>query len=296
MRGTKPTPSLIRIIPALVHIQAHLDQDLSLDLLADEVRLSKYHFHQLFRRVTGETPKSYVDRLRLERAAVQLRIRRAAVLEIALECGYRNHETFSRAFRARFAMSPRDYRQQWSRRENDKRSARFQRATSEAQYAKLSTTRIVRLARMIVAFIRHLGPYERVAADDFKRLTAWTAGAESVANLRCSWASRTMRRASRRPRRFGSTAVFKFQKRSMPTAISPASGLRAASTPSPITWARGTCNQPTLQFSNVFGPTPRWKSSGCRRSKSTRRLGLASATDLAQVSIAIPVKSRRTIN
>jgi AraC family transcriptional regulator len=172
--GTKPTPSLNRIIPALVHIQAHLDQDLSLDLLADEARLSKYHFHRLFRRVTGETPKSCVDRLRLERAAVQLRIRRAAVLEIALECGYQNHETFSRAFRARFAMSPRDYRQQWSRRETDNRSAQLPSATSEAPDAELSTTRIVRLARMIVAFIRHLGPYERVTAGHFKRLTAWT--------------------------------------------------------------------------------------------------------------------------
>jgi AraC family transcriptional regulator len=174
VRETKPTPSLLRIIPALVHIQTHLDQDLSLDLLADEARLSKYHFHQLFRRVTGETPKSCVDRLRLERAAVQLRIRRATVLEIALECGYQNHETFSRAFRARFGMSPRDYRQQWSRREDDYRSARFQRPLSEAQCAKLSATRIVRLARMIVAFIRQVGPYERVAASYFKRLTAWT--------------------------------------------------------------------------------------------------------------------------
>lgn len=174
MRGTKPTPSQIRIIPALIHIQAHLDQDLSLDLLADEVRLSKYHFHQLFRRATGETPKSCVDRLRLERAAVQLRIRRATVLEIALESGYRNHETFSRAFRAQFAMSPRDYRQQWSRRENDKRSAQFQDTTSQAQYPKLSSTRIVRLARTIVAFIRQVGPYERVAAGYFKRLTTWT--------------------------------------------------------------------------------------------------------------------------
>ena len=173
MRGTKPTPSLIRIMPALIHIQTHLDQDLSLDLLADEVQLSKYHFHQLFRRVTGETPKCYVDRLRLERAALQLRIRQATVLEIALECGYRNPETFSRAFRAQFAMSPREYRQRWSRRENDKRSMRFQRATSEKQFAKLSTTRIVRLARMTVAFVRQLGPYERVEAGDFKRLTAW---------------------------------------------------------------------------------------------------------------------------
>src|SRR5262245_57406305 len=69
--------SLTRIIPALIHIQAHLDQDLTLDRLADESELSKYHFHKLFHKATGETPKSYVDRLRLERAAIQLRIRRA---------------------------------------------------------------------------------------------------------------------------------------------------------------------------------------------------------------------------
>jgi AraC family transcriptional regulator len=160
-------------MPALIHIQAHLDQDLSLDLLADEVRLSKYHFHQLFRRVTGETPKSFVDRLRLERAALQLCIRQATVLEIALECGYQNHETFSRAFRSHFDMSPSEYRQQCSRRTNDKRSTRFQRATSESRYARLSKTRNVRLARISVAFIRHLGPYERVAAGYFNRLTAW---------------------------------------------------------------------------------------------------------------------------
>jgi len=64
-------------------------------------------------------------------------------------------------------MSPRDYRQHWSRRQNDKQSARSLRTTSAAPYAQLSTTRIVRLARMIVAFIRQLGPYEQVAADDF---------------------------------------------------------------------------------------------------------------------------------
>jgi transcriptional regulator GlxA family with amidase domain len=98
MRGQKATP-LNRIVPALVHIQAHLDQDLSLELLADRVQLSKYHFHRVFRHATGETPKSYVERLRLEWAAVQLRIRHVPVLDLALECGYRNHETFSRAFR-----------------------------------------------------------------------------------------------------------------------------------------------------------------------------------------------------
>jgi AraC family transcriptional regulator len=135
--GKEAMPPLTRIIPALVHIQAHLDQDLSLDALAGHVGLSTYHFHELFQSATGETPKSYVERLRLEWAAVQLRIRRVAVVDVALECGYRNHETFSRAFRRRFLTSPREYRKQWFRLERDTR------------------------------------PYERVSPDDFARLTAW---------------------------------------------------------------------------------------------------------------------------
>ena len=169
----KAKPPLTRIIPALVHIQAHLDQDLSLDALAGHVGLSKYHLHELFKSATGETPKSYVERLRLEWAAVQLRIRRVAVVDVALECGYRNHETFSRAFRGRFLTSPSEYRKQWFHLEHDTRRARFQRAPDEAPRGELSTTRIVRLSPVTVAFHRHLGPYERVLPDNFARLTSW---------------------------------------------------------------------------------------------------------------------------
>ena len=161
-------------MPALVHIQAHLDQDLSLELLADRVRLSKYHFHQVFRQATGETPRSYVERLRLEWAALQLRIRHVSVLDLSLECGFQNHETFSRAFRARFAMSPRDYRKGWSRGAQAGSRARFERAPDVAPGTELSSTRTVRLARMTVGFIRHLGPYEHVSPDSFTRLLAWS--------------------------------------------------------------------------------------------------------------------------
>jgi AraC family transcriptional regulator len=162
-----------RILPALVHIQAHLDQDLSLELLAERVGLSKYYFHQRFKTATGETPKAYVERLRLEWAALQLRMRRVGVLELALECGYQNHETFSRAFRARFGMAPRDYRKGWFPGDPN-RGARFERAPGVASAGELSATRIVRLTRMTVAFIRHLGPYEDVAADLFTRLLGWS--------------------------------------------------------------------------------------------------------------------------
>ena len=166
-------PPLTRVIPALVHIQAHLDQDLSLDTLANHVGLSKYHFHELFKQATGETPKAYVERLRLEWAAVQLRIRRVAVVDLALECGYRNHETFSRAFRGRFSTSPSAYRKGWFDPRHNTRRTRFQRAPDEAPRGELSATRIVRLSPITVAFRRHLGPYERVSPDSFARLTAW---------------------------------------------------------------------------------------------------------------------------
>ncbi len=180
-------PPLTRIIPALVHIQAHLDQDLSLDALASIVGLSKYHFHELFKSATGETPKAYVERLRLEWAAVQLRIRRVAVVDVALECGYRNHETFSRAFRGRFLTSPSGYRKQWFRQEHDTRSARFQRAPDEAPRGELSTTRIVRLSPLTVAFNRHLGPYEQVSPDDFARVTEWALAPNRPAGGRASY-------------------------------------------------------------------------------------------------------------
>jgi AraC family transcriptional regulator len=165
-------PPLTRIMPALVHIQAHLDRDLSLDALADRASLSKYHFHELFKSATGETPKEYVERLRLEWAAMQLRLRRVAVVDVALECGYRNHETFSRAFRGRFQTSPSAYRKEWSRLERDA-PTRFQRAPDQAPCGELSSTRIVRLSPMTVAFTRHLGPYEQVSPDDFARVTEW---------------------------------------------------------------------------------------------------------------------------
>lgn len=82
----------------LVHIQANLDQDLSLEALANRVGLSLFHFHRLFRSAVGETLKQHTQRLRLEQAASRLVINDAAILDVALDSGFHSHETFSRQF------------------------------------------------------------------------------------------------------------------------------------------------------------------------------------------------------
>jgi AraC family transcriptional regulator len=160
-----------RLLPVLVHIQARLEEDLALERLARLAGLSPFHFLRQFRELTGETPKQYVLRLRMERAALRLLLLRSSVLDAALDCGFRSHETFTRAFRRRFGTSPRDYRATHARR------GRPATAVEEALHGcVLSRTRIVELDDLTVAFTRHVGPYEQVPADLWDRLPTRSTG------------------------------------------------------------------------------------------------------------------------
>ena len=80
------------------------------DDLAGQACLSRYHFQRVFRSTVGEPPGTVRRRLRLERAAWDLRTTDAGIIEIALDAGYRSHEGFSRAFRAAYGLSPTKYR------------------------------------------------------------------------------------------------------------------------------------------------------------------------------------------
>jgi len=167
-----PAQEIERLLPVLVHIQANLDQDLSLEALANRVQLSQFHFHRLFRSAVGETLKQYTQRLRLERAANRLVINDAAILDVALEAGFQSHETFSRQFKRRFRVTPRDYRQ-WARGEIKRRSVSTPPLDELYSEFELSKTVVTRLAQLHVAFIRHVGPYESVTDTLWHRLADW---------------------------------------------------------------------------------------------------------------------------
>jgi len=87
------------------------DGDVSLDALAARAGWSPFHFHRTFRTVVGETPKQYMLRLRLERAAARLAAGWDPVVRIATETGFASHEVFTRAFRRQFGITPSAYRQ-----------------------------------------------------------------------------------------------------------------------------------------------------------------------------------------
>lgn len=101
---------LRQVQPVLAFAASHREDDLSLTALAERAGLSAFHLHRLFSAAAGETPKQFTLRLRLERAALLLLRDEESVLNVALECGFESHESFSRAFRRRYGTTPRQYR------------------------------------------------------------------------------------------------------------------------------------------------------------------------------------------
>src|SRR2546425_4402975 len=102
-------PARLRRIRELVH--AKLEDDLSLDEMAQSVGLSTAHFARMFRKSTCETPHQFVLRQRLERAKALLRAPNARVLDVAVACGFKTQQHFAQGFRHVCGVSPTEYRQ-----------------------------------------------------------------------------------------------------------------------------------------------------------------------------------------
>jgi AraC family transcriptional regulator len=94
----------------IAYIQANLEQDLSLDALAQEVGFSPYYFARLFRRTTGESPHQLVVRLRSEHARRLLVETALPLAHIAQASGFANQSHLTRIFKQHYGLTPRAFR------------------------------------------------------------------------------------------------------------------------------------------------------------------------------------------
>ena len=108
-----PVPGPIRA--AQDHIHANVGSDLAIDRLSALVAMSPRHFQREFRRLLGEPPGRYVDRVRVEAARRALEDDPdATVTTVARQCGFGTAETLRRSFARHVGVSPDQYRRRFA--------------------------------------------------------------------------------------------------------------------------------------------------------------------------------------
>lgn len=92
------------------YLSEHFQQPLTLESVAREMGVSKYHLSHVFSRKLHAGFCEYLSYLRLDRARELLRTTDRSVLDIALDCGFSSQRTFHRAFSRHFGTTPRAFR------------------------------------------------------------------------------------------------------------------------------------------------------------------------------------------
>jgi len=101
---------LIEVQRGIDYIESNLDFDISLSQVSKSANLSQWHFQRIFKALTNETLKTYIRSRRLANALDKLLDKNQKIIDIAFSAGYESQESFTRAFKNTYALTPNQYR------------------------------------------------------------------------------------------------------------------------------------------------------------------------------------------
>ena len=100
----------VQLQQAINYIHTHLNQELSLEQIAQVINISPTYFASLFKRATGTSPHQYVIGQRVERAKVMLSKTELTIADIALQVGFSSQSHFTQQFKRFTGMTPKQVR------------------------------------------------------------------------------------------------------------------------------------------------------------------------------------------
>ncbi|MBL8232329.1 MAG: AraC family transcriptional regulator [Bryobacterales bacterium] len=181
MRKTESIAEYRRRINRVIdYIADHLDEPLKLRTVAGVACFSEFHFHKIFSVLMGETLNDFVTRLRIEKALFLMRYNpRLTLTEVALECGFHTSPNFSRVFRKKLGVAPRDFDLQayWQDRKIGKdhpfQSKYYQRELPPDEFEGEFTVSLQRFPELHFAYIRVFNSYAGGVSEAFARMDTW---------------------------------------------------------------------------------------------------------------------------
>lgn len=94
-----------------IYIENNYSDELTRDMLAERICMNKYKFSKIFNERFGQSIKSYVNNIRVKKAAELLKNNRdLRIADIAVTVGYKNIMHFERVFKEIYGVSPKEYR------------------------------------------------------------------------------------------------------------------------------------------------------------------------------------------
>ncbi|MFV0563174.1 AraC family transcriptional regulator [Malaciobacter mytili] len=142
----------------MYYIYTHIDTHIDIEELSFDLQISKFHMHRIFKEAFGKNIYESIKSIRLQKAAnLLLTNRYSTISNIANSCGYSSQSSFIKAFKQRFEMSPKQWKNYGYKEYSNKILQQSQRALqSTADFSKL-TPNIVKMPTQDSFYIRNKG-------------------------------------------------------------------------------------------------------------------------------------------
>ena len=157
---------------AMNYIYKYIDTDINIDDLSIELNISKFHLHRIFKDEFGKNIYESIKSIRLQKASNLLITNKySTITDISKMTGYSSQTSFLRAFKQRFNMTPKDWKNGGYKEYSNKI---VEKITNQNENTNLFdiTPIIVKMPEMKGYYIRHQG-YDRSIKKTWQKLQTW---------------------------------------------------------------------------------------------------------------------------
>ncbi len=157
----------------LYYIYTHIDTDINIDELSIDLNISKFHMHRIFKDAFGKNIYENIKDIRLQKASNLLITNKySTISDIANQCGYSSQSSFTRVFKQRFLMTPKEWKNGGFKEFSQNIIAQFPKALLSTANFDNMEPEIVEMPTMSSYYIRHSG-YDIGIKKTWQKLYTW---------------------------------------------------------------------------------------------------------------------------
>ena len=153
------------------YIYKYIDTNINIDELSRELNISKFHLHRVFKDEFGKNIYESIKSIRLEKAANLLITNKfSTITDISNMTGYSSQTSFLRAFKQRFSMTPKEWKNGGYKEYSNKIIEKIS-ISNDLDFSNIEPT-IVKMPQMRGYYIRHKG-YDKSIKKTWAKLQTW---------------------------------------------------------------------------------------------------------------------------